>query len=232
MEYHTKVFNTSVGKIGTTESHVLVITMCILRGLKGAGVFQRTTLKDILPKSISSVLCKCVLSVTMNYVILIPVIFFIILSISRCTYIGMQNAKKKKSEAIMQLAVVYIFSLMQYYFYYTNVTPKTELICFSIIALYSCFYNLFINLSTILKIKMDLIPVPVIFYYLSILLIFLKRNTKYKFLKHPLLKDSYILYYILFFGIIYLLDYAHTIITNICKELNITFIFNKKYKKK
>ncbi|ETW44065.1 hypothetical protein PFMG_04781 [Plasmodium falciparum IGH-CR14] len=144
----------------------------------------------------------------------------------------MQNAKKKKSEAIMQLAVVYIFSLMQYYFYYTNVTPKTELICFSIIALYSCFYNLFINLSTILKIKMDLIPVPVIFYYLSILLIFLKRNTKYKFLKHPLLKDSYILYYILFFGIIYLLDYAHTIITNICKELNITFIFNKKYKKK
>ncbi|ETW44066.1 hypothetical protein PFNF135_01666 [Plasmodium falciparum NF135/5.C10] len=77
MEYHTKVFNTSVGKIGTTESHVLVITMCILRGLKGAGVFQRTTLKDILPKSISSVLCKCVLSVTMNYVILIPVIFLI-----------------------------------------------------------------------------------------------------------------------------------------------------------
>ncbi|KOB87119.1 hypothetical protein PFDG_03227 [Plasmodium falciparum Dd2] len=133
---------------------------------------------------------------------------------------------------LLQLAVVYIFSLMQYYFYYTNVTPKTELICFSIIALYSCFYNLFINLSTILKIKMDLIPVPVIFYYLSILLIFLKRNTKYKFLKHPLLKDSYILYYILFFGIIYLLDYAHTIITNICKELNITFIFNKKYKKK
>ncbi|SOV12692.1 choline/ethanolaminephosphotransferase, putative [Plasmodium sp. gorilla clade G2] len=232
MEYHTKVFNTSVGKIGTTESHVLVITMCILRGLKGAAIFQRTTLRDVLPKSLTSVLCKCVLSVSMNYVILIPVLFFTILSISRCTYIGMQNVKKKKSDAIMQLAVVYVFSLMQYYFYYTNVTPKTELICFSIIALYSCFYNLFINLSTILKIKMDLIPIPVIFYYLSIFLIFLKRNTKYKFLKHPLLKDNYILYYMFFFGAIYLLDYAHTIITNICKELNITFILNKKYKKK
>ncbi|ANQ09325.1 Ethanolaminephosphotransferase [Plasmodium coatneyi] len=230
MENYTKVYNTSMGSMGLTESHVMVITVCILRGLKGAALFDKTTLKDLLPGSLRSLFGKAVLSIKLNHLIVIPVFFFLILTIARSTYMGLQTAKKKRKEATIQLVFFYIFMLLQYYFYHTTLTVKNELICYIIIALFSAFYTLHMNMSTVLKTKMDSFPIPIIFYYLCIILLFMKRRFNHHILKMAVFNEAYILYYMMVFGFVYLFDYAYTIIGNICKELNITFLFNKKKK--
>ncbi|GAW81748.1 ethanolaminephosphotransferase [Plasmodium gonderi] len=231
IEHYTKVYNTSLGSIGITESHVLVISLCIIRGIKGSGLFEKTSLKNILPANLRTHMGKATLNISLTYIILIPVFFFLILSISRSTYMGLQTAKKKKKEAAIQLVFFYVFMLLQYYFYHSTLTNKNELICYTVIALHSAFYTLHMNLSTVLKTKMDFLPLPIIFYYFCIALLFIKRRINHHILKHAVFNETYILYYMMVFGLIYLFDYAHTIIGNICKELNITFLFNKKKKK-
>ncbi|CRG93860.1 choline/ethanolaminephosphotransferase, putative, partial [Plasmodium gallinaceum] len=230
VEYHTRVYNTSIGRFGITEAHVIVISICILRGIKGVGIFN-TTVNDILPENIRKFLCEYMLGVKLNYLILIPVSFFILLTISRSIYMGLQHAKKKR-EALSQLAIFYIFVFIQYYFYKSPLTVKHELICFLIISLYSSVYTLHMNLSSVLKIQMELFPSPTIFYYISILVLLLKQSTNYQFLTIFIFKDIFILSCMLIFIIIYLLDYANTIISNVCRELNINFLFNKKIKTK
>ncbi|CRH00854.1 choline/ethanolaminephosphotransferase, putative [Plasmodium relictum] len=230
IEYHTRVYNTSFGKFGITEAHVLVISMCIIRGIKGVGIFN-TVVNDIIPDNIRIYLSEYVLGLKLNYLILIPASFFILLTISRSIYMGLQHAKKIR-EALSQLAIFYIYVFMQYYFYQSSLTDKHELICLLIISLYSSVYTLHMNLSSVLKIQMELFPSPIIFYYISIVVLFLKHSTSHQFLNTFIFKDIYILYCMLIFIIIYLIDYANTIITNVCKELNINFLFNKKRKTK
>ncbi|SBT37671.1 choline/ethanolaminephosphotransferase, putative (CEPT) [Plasmodium ovale wallikeri] len=208
-----------------------VITCCIIRGIKGMGFFQKTTVKDLLPATMHALFGKAVLNVAIVNILIILVFFFLMLSVARSSYLGVQTAKKKKKEATLQLSVVYLFLFVQYYFYQSTLTAKNELLCYTIIALYSAFYTLHMNLSTILKIKMDYFPIPVIFYYIVITFLFIKRKTNHHFFKLPVFNENYILYYLLAFGIIYLFDYSHTVITNICKELNITFMFSKKKKR-
>ncbi|CAG9477778.1 choline/ethanolaminephosphotransferase, putative [Plasmodium vivax] len=231
IEHYAKVYNTSMGSMGITESHVMVMSMCILRGLKGAALYEKTTLKDLLPGSLSTLLGKVALSIKLIHIILIPVIFFLILTISRSTYMGLQTAKKKRKEAAIQLVIFYLFMLIQYYFYHSTLTVKNELLCYTVISLYSSFYTLHMNMSTVLKTKMDSFPIPIIFYYVCIALLFIKRKVNHNIFKMAVFNETYILYYMLVFGFVYLFDYAYTIIGNICKELNITFLFNKKKKK-
>ncbi|SBS85170.1 choline/ethanolaminephosphotransferase, putative (CEPT) [Plasmodium ovale curtisi] len=228
IEHYTKVYNTSLGTIGITEGTVFVITCCIIRGIKGMGFFQKTTVKDLLPATMHALFGKAVLNIAIVNILIILVFFFLMLSVARSSYLGVQTAKKKKKEATLQLSVVYLFLFVQYYFYQST---KNELLCYTIIALYSAFYTLHMNLSTILKIKMDYFPIPVIFYYIVITFLFIKRKTNHHLFKLPVFNENYILYYLLAFGIIYLFDYSHTVITNICKELNITFMFSKKKKR-
>ncbi|EUD68596.1 ethanolaminephosphotransferase [Plasmodium inui San Antonio 1] len=231
MEHYMKVYNTSMAALGLTESHVMVISVCILRGLKGAALFDKTTLKDLLPGNLRALLGRAALSIKFTHIIVIPVFFFLILTIARSTYVGLQTAKKKRKEAAIQLIIFYVFVLVQYYFYHTTLTVKNELLCYTIIALFSSFYTLHMNMSTVLKTKMDSLPIPIIFYYVCITLLFTKRTFKHHILKMAVFNETYILYYMMVFGFVYLFDYTYTIVGNICKELNITFLFNKKKRK-
>ncbi|SBS98949.1 ethanolaminephosphotransferase, putative [Plasmodium malariae] len=52
IEHYTKVYNTSLGSIGVTESDIFIIALCVVRGIKGAAIYESATLKDILPGTV------------------------------------------------------------------------------------------------------------------------------------------------------------------------------------
>ncbi|SCO93102.1 choline/ethanolaminephosphotransferase, putative [Plasmodium malariae] len=236
IEHYTKVYNTSLGSIGVTESDIFVreinniIALCVVRGIKGAAIYESATLKDILPGTVTF-LGKTVINIRLLTILSVIVYFFLIRSLIRSLYMGVKTAKKKKKEAALQLLTYFLFILVQYYFYESTLTKKNELLFFTIVGLYSAFYTLHMNLSNILKIKMDYFPLPIMVYYFFIAFLFVKRRTNHHLLDYAVFNENHILYYMLIFGTLYLFDYAYTVITNICKELNITFLFNKKKKK-
>ncbi|CAD2095540.1 choline/ethanolaminephosphotransferase, putative [Plasmodium vinckei lentum] len=231
LEHYTKTYNTANGPFGVTEINLAGIALCVFRGLKGPGIYQRLTFKNIIPAKIHSFFGYSLLSLSLSTILIISSFILIAPSTANFIYKGIINAKKKKKEASLLLALFVGFLISEYYFYRTTTTPKNELICFLILAIYSAFYTLHMNLSTLLKIKMPYVPIPIIVYYIFMALLFVKRTMKPKFLNAAALTEINILYYMLGFAIFYLFDYSYTLITNICKELGITFLFLKRKKK-
>ncbi|EAA17579.1 LipB protein, putative [Plasmodium yoelii yoelii] len=231
LEHYTKTFNTTNGPFGVTEITLFGIALCVFRGLKGPGIYQKLTFKNIIPAKIHSFFGYSLLSLSLSTILIVVSFLLITPTTVNFIYKGITNAKKKKKEASLLLALFIGFILSEYYFYRTTITPQNELICFLILAIYSAFYTLHIHLSTLLKIKMPYVPIPIIVYYAFMALLFVKRTMKPKFLNVAALSENNILYYILGFGLFYLFDYSYTVITNICKELGITFLFVKRKKK-
>lgn len=193
LEHYTKTFNTTNGPFGVTEITLFGIALCVFRGLKGPGIYQKLTFKNIIPAKIHSFFGYSLLSLSLSTILIVVSFLLITPTTVNFIYKGITNAKKKKKEASLLLALFIGFILSEYYFYRTTITPQNELICFLILAIYSAFYTLHIHLSTLLKIKMPYVPIPIIVYYAFMALLFVKRTMKPKFLNVAALSENNIL---------------------------------------